>query len=257
MASLRDGLGTLVAALERELRADLRTSSDVTELRRNVREGDATWTIALSDGSEVEADAVICALPAHASARLVRSLDARLAERLRSIEYRSVATITAVFAASDLPKLPRCTGFVVPHIEHRNVLATTFSSQKFEHRSPEGLAVLRAFVGGALGHVVATASDDDLIDGVRTDFRELLGIAAEPQRWIVRRLPQALPEYAVGHADCVDAIERSAEGLGRFALAGSAYRGAGIADCVRSGERAAEAMVEATVDRPTMSTSLT
>jgi oxygen-dependent protoporphyrinogen oxidase len=78
---------------------------------------------------------------------------------------------------------------------------------------------------------------------VRSEFRELLGITAEPLFSIVRRWPGALPEYAVGHVDLVAQIFGEVSAMEGFALAGSAYRGVGIADCIRGGEEAAQTVL--------------
>ena len=179
LVSLRAGLGTLSASLERELGRSIRKSSEVVGLQRaRGPDGKNAWQIALADGSVVEADAVISALPAYASARLLKDIDPQLAQKLSRIRYHSVTTVTMAFALQSIPTLPRCTGFVVPHIEGRKILATTFSSQKYAHRAPKEYAVLRAFVGGALQSSATDLSDADLIDVVRTEFRELLGIQA-------------------------------------------------------------------------------
>jgi oxygen-dependent protoporphyrinogen oxidase len=49
-----------------------------------------------------------------------------------------------------------------------------------------------------------------------------------------------MPQYHVGHLTRVETIERRSGALPGLSLAGSAYRGVGIADCVHSGELAAE-----------------
>lgn len=240
LVSLRSGLGALADALQRELGASVRTGSEILGLRRGES---ATWTISLAGGAEIAADAVICTLPAYETSRLLRDLQPHAAELLRAIAYHSVATVTFVYETQDIPTLPRCTGFVVPQIEKRKIMATTFSSQKYAGRAPDGSTVLRAFVGGALNKSLAELGDEDLIDAVRAEFRELLGIVAPPRSCLVRRWPDALPEYTVGHTDAVDEIERAVAMLGRFAVAGAAYRGVGIADCVRRGEEAAAAIL--------------
>jgi oxygen-dependent protoporphyrinogen oxidase len=52
-----------------------------------------------------------------------------------------------------------------------------------------------------------------------------------------------MPQYEVGHLDRLAAIETQLAQLPNLALAGNAYRGAGIPDCIRSGETAAEKLV--------------
>jgi oxygen-dependent protoporphyrinogen oxidase len=244
LVSLRGGLGSMIAALERELGASIRTSSAVESLRYRADDGRSpSWRIALAGGEVVEADAVVCALPAPAAASLIGASDENLARLLRSIAYHSVVTVTLAYETRRLPELPRCTGFVVPFSEGRSIMSTTISTQKFAGRAPDGVTLLRAYAGGALQPHLAQMDDAALFAVVRGELRALLGIAADPAWTVIRRWQNALPEYAVGHADLVDTIEREAARLPGFALAGSAYRGVGIADCVRSGEEAAAHVV--------------
>jgi oxygen-dependent protoporphyrinogen oxidase len=242
LVSLREGLGTVTRALARELGEAVRTSSDVSALHYAPSERGEPWSVALADGSVLEAGAVVCALPAFETARLVAPMRPRLAELLRRIRYHSVATITTAFAAHQVPALPRATGFVVPSVEKRSILATTFSSQKYVNRAPEGSVLLRSFAGGALQPIPANQSEAELIANVRTDLRELVGITAEPTFSIVRRWQNVMPEYSLGHLDLVEAIEQETAALPGLTLAGSAYHGAGLPDCIATGEKAAEAI---------------
>lgn len=243
MASLRGGLQQLIRALERELASSLRTGVEVQGLETQTDDaGERRWNVALDGGRRVEADAVICALPAPAAGDVLSWLIPGAALRLHAIPYHGVATVTLTFRREDLPKLPACTGFVVPAAEHRSVMSVTFSSQKFESRAPEDIVLLRAFLGGALQPHLLALDDRTLVGLVRKDLRELLDIGAMPQWSLVRRWPHALPEYSVGHCEEIEWIEHHARSLPAFALAGAAYHGAGIADCIRSGELAAESV---------------
>src|SRR5207253_1913119 len=112
-------------------------------------------------------------------------------------------------------------------------------------RAPEGHALLRCFVGGALNGHVLESDDPALVAGARDELRQALGITAEPVLTRVARFTKAMPQYHVGHAGRVEAIEQCAAALPGLHLAGGAYRGVGIADCVRSGEAAAERVFSA------------
>jgi protoporphyrinogen/coproporphyrinogen III oxidase len=240
LAGMRDGFGQIVDALSQRLAGAVRTASDVTAFERS----NGTWTVTLASGERIAAAAVISALPAYESARLLTPLNSTLSEMLARIAYHSVATITLAYETDALPRLPRCTGFVVPHIEGRSIMAATFTTQKYEHRAPPGATLIRCFAGGALAPQLAVAPEPDLIAMSRSELRDLVGIAAEPRFALVRRWIHATPEYAIGHNALVGRIEQEADSLEGFALAGSAYHGAGLPDCIRSGERAAEAIFE-------------
>ncbi len=89
------------------------------------------------------------------------------------------------------------------------------------------------------------SDDAALVAGARDELRQALGITAEPVLTRVARWTKAMPQYHVGHAGRVEAIEQCAGALPGLHLAGGAYRGVGIADCVRSGEAAAERVFSA------------
>jgi oxygen-dependent protoporphyrinogen oxidase len=200
----------------------------------------ATWTIRTDDNETLIADAVCLALPSYAAARLLRDVDAQLASELDGISYASSATINLAYKREDIPHPLDGFGFVVPFIEKRTVMACTFSSVKFAGRAPEGHALLRAFVGGALQPELFELDEAELLARVREDLRELLGIEREPLFTEVARWQRSMPQYHVGHLARVKRIDERIASLPGFALAGNAYSGLGIPDCIRSGETAAE-----------------
>ncbi len=238
LVSLREGLQTLIDALQTRIGAGVRTGNEAVGLQRN----DAGWTIAFAGGNTAHADAVICALPAYASAALLRGHDERLAWLLENIRYNSIATVNLAYDASAAAALPRSTGFIVPHAEGRCVTAATFSTQKYPNRAPRDTALVRAFIGGALAPELLECDDDELESMARREFAELTQIAATPRRVAVARWERLLPEYGVGHVELVREIERRIAQLHGLALAGSAYHGVGIPDCAQTGRTGAESV---------------
>ncbi len=195
-----------------------------------------------SSGDAIDADAVICAAPAYAASRIVATIAPAAAKMLGEISYASAATVNLTFRESDFDGPPRAFGFVVPAIEHRRIIAGSFSSFKFEGRAPAGAILARAFVGGEMSREMMSLSDDEMVAAVRDEFRELLGVSAAPGFTEVRRWPDSMPQYEVGHLTRVAEIERAVATIPAFAIAGAAYRGVGIPDCIRSGEDAADAI---------------
>lgn len=241
LMSLRGGLQTIVDALLSRVGSAIRVSSEVREVSR----GSDCWNIVFTDGSAAQADAIVCALPAYAAARVLRGVDAELAGLLERIRYNSIATVNLAYDAAELPALPRTPGFVVPAIEGRRITAATISTQKYPGRSPQDGVLLRAFIGGALQPQLVELADAQLAQIARDEFADLLGITAEPRFAVTRRWLRLLPEYGVGHVSLVASIEQRAAAIGDLALAGSAYHGVGIPDCVGTGEAAGTAMLAA------------
>jgi oxygen-dependent protoporphyrinogen oxidase len=235
-----DGMATLVRAL-----ADRLPDSCVVLNQRvaSVERMGARWRVATTDGARFDADRVILAGESHGAARLLRYVHPTLATLLDEIEYAGAATVSLGYRRADVPHRLDGFGFVVPRSEGKAVLAGPFSSVKYPGRAPEGHVLLRCFLGGALNAGVLAEDDAVLIAHARADLREALGVTAEPVLTRLARWPASMPQYRVGHLARVETIERRLSALPGLALAGSAYRGVGIADCVRSGEAAAEAAI--------------
>ncbi len=234
--SFRSGVGILPETLATRLGGCIRTGTEVRSIARN---GDF-WRVTFADGSSEDADAAICAAPGHAASSILSASLEPLAQMLGEISYASAAVVNLVYREADFPTHPRTFGFVVPIAEHRRIIAGSFSSLKYENRAPEGFITARAFIGGVLQHEMLSLGDDEMIAAAHDEFRALLKVVAEPQFASVRRWPLAMPQYVVGHLARVAEIERLADDVPAFALAGAAYRGVGIPDCIRSGEQAAE-----------------
>ena len=198
------------------------------------------WCVQLSDGARLRADGVVLAGPAPGMATLVDRLDPTLSTLLSGIAYASSATVALAYPRAAVRHPLDGFGFVVPRVERRATLACTFSSVKYPGRAPDGFALIRVFVGGALQGDLLAQDDRALARLAHDDVAPLLGITGEPVLSRAWRHRSAMPQYDVGHLDRVAAIESRLEALPGLALAGGAYRGVGIADCVRSGEAAAE-----------------
>jgi oxygen-dependent protoporphyrinogen oxidase len=140
--TLRQGMEGMIAALEKALPPDscspgqecvgveliAKNAAKKPRYRLNIRGGKKA----------LEADAVILATPAFVTAELVQSIDSDIARRLRAIPYCSTATINLAYERAQIGHPLDGYGFVVPHSEKRNIMATTFSSVKFPERAPQG-----------------------------------------------------------------------------------------------------------------------
>ena len=240
--SIDGGMEVLVRRIEEALGPGVaRLGETVRELSWNP--DPRRWRVDTGHAG-LEADAVICTLPAFAAARALTTLDSELAGELGAIPFSSTATVNLAYRRSDIAHPLDGYGFVVPHVERRKIMACTFSSVKYAGRAPEDTALLRCFAGGALQPDLLDQPDQLLEAQVREDLEALLGIAGTPTLCRTTRYPDGMPQYNVGHLDRVERIDARLRRFPTLALAGKSYRGVGIADCIGSGEAAAEGMVE-------------
>jgi oxygen-dependent protoporphyrinogen oxidase len=245
--SLKSGLETLVTALRRRLTTQgvtMRAGTAVESLRVRSNElGRWTYDVMLSDGSAVAADSVVLATPAFVAAELLRPLTPIAAGLLDMIPYASTATIGMTYPASVIRGSIQGFGFVVPRIEHRDLIAATWTSLKWPHRAPPDLLLARCYVGGVGREAICGLDDESLVARVKSELRDFCGLATEPMYVEVNRWIKAMPQYILGHLDRVEQAEVALSRYGGIVLTGSAYRGVGIPDCVRDASLAAVRVV--------------
>jgi oxygen-dependent protoporphyrinogen oxidase len=237
--TLPTGLAELVETLADRLAAagvDVRTGISVAAIEKT----DSGYRLTLDTGDTFDADAVVVATEAWAAAPLLRALDPALGDAHDAIPHVSSATVALAFRTAELAQPLHGFGYIVPRVEGRPVLASTWLSAKWPGRAPEGFTLVRGFVGRAGCEEVLNGADESLVDLVRDELRDTLGITALPTLHRVTRWPRGMPQYTLGHLERIAAIDRAVAALPGLAIAGNAFTGVGIPDCIRSGESAAE-----------------
>ena len=189
-------------------------------------------------------DSVIVALPAPAAAQVLCLASPELSAELAAIQYSSSITVGLGYDRDVRQSLPPGFGFLVPRSEGKRLLAATFVHNKFPHRAPEDRALLRCFFAGSNAENLWQFTDDEIVGIVRTELQQILGLHATPLFASVYKWKSAMAQYAVGHLDRLDRIERLRQQFPSLAFAGNAYRGIGVPDCVRSGRDAAAQLVK-------------
>ncbi len=236
--SYQHGLSTIVERLKEKLdTVHFVMGQRVAEVRK-----EDGYQVVLDHGQIIDADAVICAVPAFEAATLFS--DIASVSWLHKINYVSVANISLAYKNSDLDLAYEGTGFLVPRKEGKMITACTWSSTKWSHTAPEGYTLLRTYIGhaGAQGWVQMT--DDELVAAARKDLKDLMGIDAEPELTEVSRCNQSMPQYPIGHKEQMAKVRHDlSQDFPRVFLCGAGYGGVGIPDCIAQGKEAAEQLV--------------
>jgi protoporphyrinogen/coproporphyrinogen III oxidase len=240
--SFQGGTEELVHALIDQLQVNLRTGVQVTSIQKN---NDDMYQVQLDNETSLDADIVILATPAFATANLVQSLAPHATDYLNQIRYVSTGTVSLAYRASDVPQVLDGFGLVIPSSEKRPINAITVSSTKFSNRAPDDHMLLRVFFGGSRSPESMELDDEALLEAVRNELRTILGIDTEPLFHRIYRWWNANPQYDLGHLERVSEIEKSLpDGL---YVTGSPYRGVGMPDCVHQAQQTAEQVISTRV----------
>ena len=165
----------------------------------------------MTAGGDIHFDAVVLATPLDVTQALLRPLGerrphGRLAAPTGQLGHRSGACLRT-----------RPSG---PHAHPAPVLVLWFPRLSVAKAGPrtscwpapsciksfpaarrEGAALLRAFFGGESGEALLGEADDSLVERARLQLSRVFGPLPEASETVVRRWPQSLPQYSVGHLD--------------------------------------------------------
>jgi oxygen-dependent protoporphyrinogen oxidase len=130
------------------------------------------------------------------------------------------------------------------------LLACTFVDQKFSHRVPPNGRLVRVFFGGTAADRIARCNNDEIAAIARLELARILnadapvsGPAPTPAPpaalTVVRRWPNSLPQYAVGHPAHAAELESRLRALPGLTLLGNALHGVGLPDLIRDARAAA------------------
>ena len=238
--SLRDGMAALPAAMHARLvHVTVRLGAHVRWVRPGTRRGSSGFELTLGDGERLAADRVIVATPAFAAAEMLQRLSRAAASSLAAIRYGSVVVVALAFEAEAAASLPEGRGFVVAPGERRLLAACSWSSRVWPHCAPSGELVVRCHLHAERRPGLLELDDRSLLDAVRAELRDVLGIRAKPLVERVYRWPRAIPSYEVGHLNRLAAVAEALNEFPGLVLAGAGYRGVGVLECMRQGLEAA------------------
>jgi len=238
LTSFDNGMSALTDKLAEQLGSRIRTATAVQDIDRNGQR----YVLQLGDGTEEESDALILAAPAHAQARMLKAMDPGLTELLDEIPYPALSVVCFGYKKHRVGQVLDGFGFLVPSKEQRAVLGTIVDSNVFPGRAPEDSILLRSMVGGARTPEFALLPDEQLISRVRSDLQDILGLTAEPDFIRIFRHTRAIPQYVVGHAARLEAINERLQQHPGLVLTGNAFKGVSLNDCVVNAMKTAQSL---------------
>ncbi len=236
MFAFRRGMGTLVDALAARVDDSLQLGVKVREIEET-EDGYVVAVEAASASWRVRARCLVFAIPAHAYADLSFRFDFPVGIALSRIPYPPVNVVFFGYEGPPGGRILDGFGCLVPRRENRRILGTIWNSSLFPGRAPEQGVALTTFVGGVRQPEVASLEDDELVDLVRDELKDLLGIGGHPQEVQVVRWPHAIPQYGVEHSDLTAELAAFEERHPGIYFSGNFRNGISAPDCVEQSHR--------------------
>ena len=229
--SFRDGLQTLIDALEERLGDAIHAGGNL----KSVHPEAGGYLLKLHSGNttkQLHTRSLAFTIPAHAYANLEFPFDFSIGNALEQVHYPPVAVVFCGYKNHPGGRPLDGFGFLVPQCEQRQILGTIWNSSLFPGRAPEGGAALTTFVGGVRQPENATLPDGHLIDMVRKELKDLLGILAAPDEVQVVRWPRAIPQYRPGYQQFTASLDAFEARHPRLYFGGNFRGGISVPNCI-------------------------
>jgi len=203
-------------------------------------------TVHLDDGTVLEADAIISAVPLPALGAIVpNSIKDSFSPLIQSTRYADVGVVNIGY--TDMPHLPyRGFGHLSPAKEKSGVLGMIYDSEVFPDQQPANTSCLTVMVGGTHAPQLARLGEDEMGEYALSKVSQQLGITVPPAGVAARGAISCIPQYSVGHKDLVADLFQAVDArLGFLNIIGNNFQGVGIADSIANARKAAHKVVNA------------
>ncbi len=230
LTTFNGGMQVMIDALRNALGERLKLDTSVSSIDRK----DESYTVFTEKGSEIDADILVLATPAHTTAGIVSNMNRQLQEILKKIPYPAVSVACLGFERKKIEHSLDGFGFLIPNREGRKILGTLWDSSIFPDRAPEGSVLLRTMVGGARASEIALQEDEKILSNVMGELQAIMGISAEPDFVRIYKHEKAIPQYNVGHQRILEELYSIVSQCRGLYLTGNAYRGISLNDCIEN-----------------------
>jgi len=237
LTSFRDGIQALTDIMSAKIGKEAVSLDEQVE---RVEKGTNARFRVRSDRGEMDADMVILATPAYATADILNGLDSGIASVLREIPYSTMTVVCFGYKRERITCDLDGFGYLIPKQEGKNILGTLWDSSIFENRAPKGHVLLRSMMGGACFPEYINLPDEEVQKRVQTDLQTIMGIKDAPDFVRIFRHEKAIPQYTVGHGRRLAALDQQVKAHPGLFLTGNSYRGIGLNDCVAAAQKSSD-----------------
>ncbi len=249
MLSFKGGMQELVDALTALMSDSIEHGTRLRALRKNG--DDFQLDLQTSNGSRtLGCRVVILTIPAHAYDGIDLDLAPSIHDVLQRIPHPPVSVVFFGYHANPAAIDINGFGFLVPAREKRGILGTLWNSSLFPGRAPQGGVALTTYIGGARAPEAAEVADERLVDSVRHELRQLMGIDRTPDVTAVKRWPRAIPQYNLGHDEIIGWIEKLEARVPGFHIAGNFRGGISVVDCIGNAHTLAHKVADSLPGKP-------
>lgn len=156
-------------------------------------------------------------------------------ERINEVYYPPLSVMVLGFEKNQVSHPLDGFGLLVPEAENRTILGALMTSTLFEGRTPPDHHLLTVFIGGGRQPELAKKESNELLQSVKKDLAELIGLREDPVFKEHIYWPKSIPQYEPGYGSILNIFDAIEERNPGFYIAGNFRGGISVPDCIKKG----------------------
>jgi len=189
MMAPRNGMKSIIDALQKNLTAEIKLNHSVTELSNTPN--------------------LILTVPAPALSKLLGKTDTASAESLLHVRYAPLITVTCFLKKEAFAKAPRGVGVLIPRGEGLRIFGCLFNSSSFSKRTLNSSHIsVTAMYGGTEDPDVLRLTDGELTLLINQELHVLLKSKFDAVSLEITRRERAIPIYSKELLSAQESLQR-------------------------------------------------
>jgi len=235
MFSFIKGMQSFPAAIAAKLSGKVRYNCKVESV---VKSG-PKFKVFYSQGDtteEIVTDIVLSTVPAYHAASIFKGWGNQLVNHLSTIYYPPVCVLYLGFRKEVVGQILDGFGFLIPEKENKTFLGAIWNSAIFSYRAKDDMTAFTLFVGGARSPELLDNRNNEHINRVIKEFKEIMNIDEDPVIIKEKMWPKAIPQYSLGYIEHERYFEEFESNNPGIFLSGNYRGGISVGDCVKNSE---------------------
>jgi len=227
-ATFKQGLETLTAELADKVSESIKFSKKVTEIKKSINN---TYILDINKKEQLRVDSIIVATDSGSYKELFSDIE--LSDYFKEIKMGSVGFLLFSFPKGSIKNPPKGNGVLSVRRNNSYIQSIVWLNRKWDHFKDKDEEMLGVYFGRSNDGVMMSLSNKQIEEEILADVSTMLAINSEPNYKIIKRWPNAIPQFTLMHEEKrVNLFEFMNSKYPGLYLAGNGIKGFGINNCI-------------------------
>lgn len=239
-ATFKEGLEVLTNELAKRIEPSIRFAKQVTEIKQSINN---TYLLDVNKKEQLRVDSVVVVTDTDVYKDLFKGIE--INKYFNDIKMGSVGFLLFSFPKGSIKNPPKGNGVLSVRRNNSYIQSVVWLNKKWNHFKDKDEELLGIYFGRSGDGVMMSLSNKQIEKEILNDISDMLGVNASPSYKIIKRWPNAIPQFSLMHEenrkDLFEFLDEKYPGL---YLAGNGINGFGINNCIAQANKVSSQAIE-------------